>query len=623
MNNKNLQLLKKMLVFCHDAMASIIAWFFAYQLRFNFNVPGEQFTGFLQSLPYIVIIQILAFYFFDLYRGVWRFASLVDLKRIIFSVSISLVIFSVICLIIRPLFFVPRSVIIIDLLLLILIMGGSRFLYRLLKEHYIYMPFRLHGEPVIIIGSGQQAISLAKDLLLSPKWSVIGMVSDDKTLHGREISGFKILGGIGDLSKIQTQFNFSKAIFADNTLSVDYKRSILRDLEDFNMEIFTSPTADDLVSGRLSISQIRPIEVEDLLGRDVVKLDTTGMLNLIANQVILVTGAGGSIGSELCRQIVKFNPKIVICFDISEAALHQLEQELNSLSVNINVIYLVGDVKNKKRVDNILSIYRPALVFHAAAYKHVPLMEDHNVIEALNNNVLGTYVLAKACQEAQVNKFVFISTDKAVNPTNVMGASKRMAEMICQGLQEKKGTKFLTVRFGNVLGSSGSVIPKFRDQIKAGGPITVTHPDVTRYFMSIPEASQLVMQAGLVGIGGEIFVLEMGTPIKIFDLAKDMIRLSGLQKDEIKIEFIGLRPGEKLYEELLADNEHTLPTSHDKLRIAQARNFNSSLLPQLINWINTIENYDEDRIKEELVSWVSEYSRTPRQDESKFKKSQL
>jgi FlaA1/EpsC-like NDP-sugar epimerase len=336
------------------------------------------------------------------------------------------------------------------------------------------------------------------------------------------------------------------------------------------------------------------------------------MLNLIGNQVILVTGAGGSIGSELCRQIVKFNPKIVMCFDISEAALHQLEQDLDISSANINLIYLVGDVKNKKRIDNILSIYKPSLVFHAAAYKHVPLMEDHNVIEAFNNNVLGTYVLAKACQEAHVNKFIFISTDKAVNPTNVMGASKRMAEMICQGLQEKKGTKFLTVRFGNVLGSSGSVIPKFRDQIKAGGPITVTHPDVTRYFMSIPEASQLVMQAGLIGMGGEIFVLEMGEPIKIVDLAKDMIRLSGLQKDEIKIEFIGLRPGEKLYEELLADSEHTLPTPYDKLRIAQARNFNSNLLAQLISWINTIENYDEDRIKEELVSWVSDYSPTPR-----------
>jgi FlaA1/EpsC-like NDP-sugar epimerase len=230
----------------------------------------------------------------------------------------------------------------------------------------------------------------------------------------------------------------------------------------------------------------------------------------------------------------------------------------------------------------------------------------------LNNNVFGTYVLAKACQEAQVDKFVFISTDKAVNPTNVMGASKRMAEMICQGLQEKKGTKFLTVRFGNVLGSSGSVIPRFRDQIKSGGPITVTHPDVTRYFMSIPEASQLVMQAGLVGMGGEIFVLEMGEPIKIVDLANDMIRLSGLQKDEIKIEFTGLRPGEKLYEELLADNEHTLPTPYDKLRIAKARNFNSSLLPQIISWINTIEDYDESRIKEELVSWVSDYSPTPR-----------
>jgi FlaA1/EpsC-like NDP-sugar epimerase len=347
------------------------------------------------------------------------------------------------------------------------------------------------------------------------------------------------------------------------------------------------------------------VDVEDLLGRDAVDLDNSGLQGLIQGHAVLVSGAGGSIGSELCRQIVKFKPSTLICLDISEFALYQLEQELAGTSTQL--VYVVGDVKNAARLDQLLAKHQPKVVFHAAAYKHVPLMENENVSEAFNNNVLGTYTLAKACKAANVDKFVLVSTDKAVNPTNVMGATKRLAEMVCQGLQEAKGTRFVMVRFGNVLGSSGSVIPKFREQIKAGGPITVTHPEITRYFMSIPEAAQLVMQAGLMGAGGEIFVLDMGEPVRIVDLARDMIKLSGLQEDEIAIEFSGLRPGEKLYEELLADDEHTLPTPHEKLRIASARAVDAAWVDALLQWVSTTLAKDEALVKQELKLWVEEY----------------
>jgi FlaA1/EpsC-like NDP-sugar epimerase len=363
------------------------------------------------------------------------------------------------------------------------------------------------------------------------------------------------------------------------------------------------------MSGKVSISQIRKVEVEDLLGRETVSLDTQGLQSLIEHQTMMVSGAGGSIGSELCRQVLKYKPTKLVCFDVSEYALYQLEQELIRDYKEIELIFVTGDVKNEQRVKHILAIYQPKVVFHAAAYKHVPLMETHNVAEALANNVHGTYTIANASMQAGIEKFVLISTDKAVNPTNVMGASKRLAEMVCQSLQmdNKSKTNFVIVRFGNVLGSSGSVIPKFREQIASGGPVTVTHPEITRFFMSIPEAAQLVMQAGLMGKSGEIFVLDMGEPVKIAELAKDMIRLSGFSEDEIKISYTGLRPGEKLYEELLADDELTQPTPHPKLRIAIARKADSLWVKKLLKWIESCQLADEETIKKQLVFWVEEY----------------
>jgi FlaA1/EpsC-like NDP-sugar epimerase len=368
------------------------------------------------------------------------------------------------------------------------------------------------------------------------------------------------------------------------------------------------PPIDDYISSKKESFNIRNINIEDLLGRDVVNLDVSGVDNLILNKTVMVSGAGGSIGSELCRQILKFKPSLLICFDSSEHSLYALEQSVILNTKKTKILYLIGDAKNDIKLHDLFSSYKPNLVFHAAAYKHVPLMERQNVKEAINNNVLGTYSLGKACIKFGAEKFILISTDKAVNSTNVMGASKRLAEMVCHKLQGKTGTKFSIVRFGNVLGSSGSVIPKFREQIAKGGPITVTHPEISRYFMSIPEACQLILQASVLSDKGkETFILDMGEQIKILSLAKKMILLSGLSENEIHIKFSGLRPGEKLFEELVANNEKCKPTKHQKIQLIESINSNNKNIDQLISWIKTIQKLNETTIKKELINWVVDY----------------
>lgn len=594
------------LALAHDIVAAAVAWYGAYLLRFNFELPFEHSNVMLQTLWVALPLQAIAFVSFGLYRGTWRFASVLDLKRILLTVSVSAVVLVAVLFMLSTSFRVPRSVLILDPILLLLMMGGSRFVYRAIKEHQLYGAHLRRGEPVVIFGAGAAAMSLVKDLSQSDDWRVVALLDDDATMHGREIQGVKVQGGIASLPKVASRFGVRHVIIAMPSANHKERRKALELANQLGVEVLTVPSIDDLMTGRLSISQIRRVDVEDLLGRDAVDLDNSGLQSLIQGHAVLVSGAGGSIGSELCRQIVKFKPSALICLDMSEFALYQLEQALAGKSTRL--VYVVGDVKNATRLNQLLAKHQPKVVFHAAAYKHVPLMENDNVSEAFNNNVLGTYTLAQACKQANVDKFVLISTDKAVNPTNVMGATKRLAEMVCQGLQEEQGTRFVMVRFGNVLGSSGSVIPKFREQIKSGGPITVTHPEITRYFMSIPEAAQLVMQAGLMGSGGEIFVLDMGEPVRIVDLAKDMIKLSGLQEDEIAIEFSGLRPGEKLYEELLADDEHTLPTPHEKLRIASARNADIAWVEAMLSWVSTTLHKDEALVKQELKTWVEEYT---------------
>jgi FlaA1/EpsC-like NDP-sugar epimerase len=601
------------LALLHDIASAVIAWFSAYLLRFNFAIPEEFISSMLQSLSWVVSLQAFIFIVFGLYRGVWRFASVSDLKRIFLAIASASALITAALFMLQTDIVIPRSVIILDPLLLILMMGGSRFVYRAWKEHQLYGITLRQGNPVIVLGAGEAAVALVKDLARSPQWQVVGLLDDDSSMLGREVFGVKVKGKINDLATVSKRLNVVHVIVAMPSAHHQKRRQAIELANQLGLEVLTVPAIDDLISGKVSVSQIRKVDVEDLLGRDAVKLDCSGLQKLIDHQTVMVSGAGGSIGSELCRQIVKFNPQILICLDISEFSLYQLEQELSAQKLPTKLVYVTTDVKNKVRVANLLAEYKPSVVFHAAAYKHVPMMETGNVWEALSNNVIGTHTLAQACKEAGVVKFVLISTDKAVNPTNVMGASKRLAEMVCQGLQDNlaeiaTGTRFVIVRFGNVLGSSGSVIPKFREQIARGGPVTITHPEITRYFMSIPEAAQLVMQAGLMGKGGEIFVLDMGEPVKIASLAADMIRLSGLQPDEIKIEYVGLRPGEKLYEELLADDEHTMPTPHEKLRIAQARRSDADWVKKMLGWIESSTNADENLLKAELAVWVEEYS---------------
>jgi len=591
----------------HDAVAAALAWSFAYLLRFNFELPPEFAAELKQTVFWVVALQLFIFWRFHLYRGIWRYASTTDLRRIFMAIMLSAGVVPLMFVMLRLDLVIPRSVLVINPLLLILMMGGSRFAYRLWKEQGLYGDFNLRGEPVLVLGAGDAAASLAKDLVKNGDWRLVGFLDDDIDKHGLTLNGVRVLGALDRLPEWADQLGVSQVIIAMPSSSHQQRKRAIQLCNQANLKALTVPSFDDLISGKVAVSQLRAIELDDLLGRDPVVLDDAGLHALLSGKAAMVTGAGGSIGSEMCRQIARFTPEKLVLFELNEFALYSIEQELKQTFPSLKFVCLVGDVRDAARLDEVLQQHQPNVLFHAAAYKHVPLMEQHNAWQAIRNNVLGTWTVARAAQQHGVNKFVMISTDKAVNPTNVMGASKRLAEMVCQALQPSGDTRFVMVRFGNVLGSTGSVIPKFRSQIAHGGPITVTHPDITRYFMSIPEAAQLVLQAGLMGQGGEIFVLDMGEPVKIVDLAKDLIRLSGFTEDEIKIEFTGLRPGEKLYEELLADSEHTLPTPHPKLRIAQARQADAAWLPKLLNWVAATTMAD-DAVRHALAQWVPEYS---------------
>ena len=601
--------IRNSLVLSHDILAVIFSWFFSYLLRFNFIIPTEHFDFMLSNLLLVVLIHVTFFITLRVFLASWRFSSLNDLIKISFSILLSGTVLTVFFLIYYDLIGIPRSILILNPILLVLFMGGSRLLYRALNENIFFgLKNRNNAKNVVVLGSGNEAISFIKNLKINSDWNVIGLFGNDETLSGREVVGIKMLGRVDNLSDIHKKKNIDAAIIVMPKAEYKDRRAALMLANSLGIEVLTIPGIDDLMSGRINISQVRRVDVEDLLGRQKIKLNNSGLNVLLNKKVVLVSGAGGSIGAELCRQLIKFKPKTIVCLDISEYALYSLEQSFINKKIKTKLIYVVADVKNEERVSKIIKRFSPESVFHAAAYKHVPLMEKENVSEALLNNALGTYILAEICQKLRVEKFVLISTDKAINPTNVMGASKRLAEILCNQLQNKNGTQFVTVRFGNVLGSSGSVIPLFKEQIEKGGPITVTDPEITRYFMAIPEAAQLVLQASLIGEGGDIFVLEMGEPIKILDLAKDMINLSGLQEGEIDIKFTGLRQGEKLYEELLADDEKTKPTSHTKIRIANTTNQDEKIsIVNLIEWLKSTKDLNEKLIKKDLTGWVKEY----------------
>ena len=602
--------LRTISVIFFDLAAVCIAWSGAYLLRFNLE-PGTlwNYAGkdlFWPLIP-LLICQLIATRLAGLYRGMWSFASLPDMRRVLKAVTLSALTLLCIAYFLRTSWRIPRSVVVLYPILLLIIMAGGRVLWRMFKEKQL-LPHRNQGIPIIVIGAGTAGMMLVRELSRSEDWNVVALVDDDPHKQGLELQGCRVEGGISNLPEVMKKHEARHVILAMPSAEPPALQRATKIASKAGASLFTVPGLTELMSGRVAINVMRPVKIEDLLGRKSVEIDTEHVHKMLSGKRLLVTGAGGSIGSELCKQLSRFSPASIILIENSEFALYMIDSWFKEHRPEINIVSLTGDVKDSIRMRQVFELYKPEVIFHAAAYKHVPLMEVNNAWQALKNNVLGTYTVAGEALRIGAERFVLISTDKAVNPTNVMGTTKRLAEMICQAMQsQSQRTDFQIVRLGNVLGSTGSVIPRFRQQIAAGGPVTVTHPNVTRYFMSIPEAAQLVLQAAAMGNGGEVFVLDMGSPVRILDLAKNMIRLAGYTEEEIKITFTGLRPGEKMYEELLADAEETIETPHPKLRIAKARHSPEGLLEAVEKWEQIQQPLSDREVRTVLKQWVIEY----------------
>jgi FlaA1/EpsC-like NDP-sugar epimerase len=596
------------LVLLFDLAAVVAAWLLAFALRFNLDVPQEYAIAALRSLGWVLPIYGAVFLLSGLYRGSWRFASLPDLLRIAKAVLLSATAVAFVAYLLQLALPLPRSVLLLAPLLTLLAMGGARAPYRSWREQQGRSGVESRGKPVLVLGAGRSGATLVRELQNSAEWRVVGLLDDDATLRGREVLGKPVLGSFDDLAAVAARFQVHHAIIAlPQSTAAERQRAANLCLR-AGVKGMTVPPLADVIDGRVTLSHVRQINVEDLLGREPVWIDTKNVGELLQGRCVLVTGAGGSIGSELCRQIARFAPTRIVFVEQSEYALYRLQEEFCEAFPEIDTLPLIGDVKDRERVDQILRDVRPTVVFHAAAYKHVPLMEQGNAWQAVLNNVIGTHVVASAAIRHGVRKFVLVSTDKAVNPTSVMGATKRFAEMVCQALQSTStATAMIVVRFGNVLGSAGSVIPKFQEQVARGGPVTVTHKDITRYFMSIPEAAQLVLQAASMGGTGQIFVLEMGEPIRIADLARDIIRLSGFNDEQVKIEYTGLRPGEKLFEEVMDRRERLLDTPHPNLRVALARGVALELAMAAVTQLNATPAESDEGTRAVMRRWVPEY----------------
>ena len=601
-------------VFLFDLLAVVLAWLGAFGLWSDFSLPADYWPLIGGTLAVLIPLQAVVFRLSGLYLGIWFFSSLPDLRRILQAASISTVLGALVAFL-APAPGIPRSVAILYPILLVLLMGGGRAAYRMWKEHLLYNTLSSGRKPVLILGAGRSGAGLVQELARSHEWRVLGFLDDDPAKQHRELLGQRVFGPLSELGYWTKALKVNHVILAMPSVSDEVRQRVSSLCVRAGVTAYTVPSTEQLLLKRDRVDHVRPVDLEDLLGRSPVRIDTPEVRELLCERVVMVTGAGGSIGSELCRQIARQQPAQLVLFENNEFALYELVEELTEHFPEVALVPLAGDVKDGLWLGEVMRRHTPSVVFHAAAYKHVPLMEEHNTWQAVRNNVYGTYVVALAAQRAKVPKFVLVSTDKAVNPTNVMGATKRLAEMVCQALEGGGGaTHFEMARFGNVLGSTGSVIPKFRAQIARGGPVTVTHPEITRYFMSIPESSQLVLEAAAMGKGGEIFVLDMGEPVRIADLARDMIRLSGRGEDEIKIVYTGLRPGEKLYEELLSDDEHTRPTHHPKLRIAKARMVPAGWLDELLEWLKAPAPKSDAEVRRDLRRWVPEYQPSVRPD---------
>lgn len=616
--------------FLYDLTISMITYWMALYLRFDgsFDVPESYKLAFIIS----TFSLVLSYFANGLYKGVWRFSSTHDLAKVIKACLIGIGASVVISFFVFRNTEVPRSLYIIHFLLLVVGLGGGRFTYRFLKDRMLMRNVLKYGnvdvKRVLIIGAGRAGEKLLRDIHATPdlKLVVAGFVDDDKSKRNSSIHNVKIHYGCESIPRLVKELNIQKIFVATPSADSAEIKRIYSFCEHTGCEIKVLPKMDQLLSSQVEISLLRNLKIEDLLGREQVKLDTDHLMAMIENRVILVTGAGGSIGSELCMQIAKFNPKLIVMADYCELFMYELELKFKEAYPNVTYFPKILDVRNAAKVEETFREFKPEIVFHAAAYKHVPMME-YNPLEAIETNVHGTKVVANMALKYEARKFIMISTDKAVNPTNVMGASKRIAEMVITDISNfakanGNPTKFMSVRFGNVLGSNGSVIPLFRRQIEERKDITVTHPDIIRYFMSIPEACQLVLQAGSMGAGGEIFVLDMGEPVKIVDLAREMIRLAGfVEGRDINIVFSGLRPGEKLYEELFSDKEAYELTMHGKIRKAKFRDLETSFdnnLEKLLS-LKSVEPASVVYMIKELVPEFTHFRLVKQSDDDKDK----
>lgn len=592
----------------HDMLVIPIAWLGAYWLRYNLEaIPDVFLQSAVFALPVVITVQAVTNIFVGVHRGEWRFVSLPDLSLIAKSVLIgTIAIAFTLFLVAERLNYVPRSVFILYVLILAALMCGSRLFYRLIKERHFTTK---SGRKVVILGAGTAAEQLIRDLRRNHpnRYNIVAFLDDDPTKIGRQIHRVPIVASPDVLESLVHRWDIDLVLIAVPSANDEQMRRLVSLSEKSGVEFKTLPGAHELLSGKVQIGDMREVRIDDLLGRDPVKLDWHRIQHSLRDKTVLVTGAGGSIGSELSRQLASVCSSHLVLFDQSEYNLYRIHEEMRELFPDVKITPVLGDVCDAAAAKHVFYTFKPAAVFHAAAYKHVPLLEGQ-VREAIKNNALGTQIIADLAHETGTEKFVLISTDKAVNPSSLMGACKRVAEIYCQQLASNSKTSFITVRFGNVLGSAGSVVPKFQKQIKLGGPITVTHPEMTRYFMTITEAAQLILEASAMGEDGRIYVLDMGQPVLISDLAEQLVRLSGKEPgSDIEIVYTGLRPGEKLHEELFHTDENLRDTDYEKIQLAATRTVDPELVAKVFNDIeNKLNNYDSS-LSDCIQTLVPEY----------------
>ena len=597
---------RKYAIILHDILVTAVAWQGAWWLRFNLEFPYENWPLSLYVLPLVLLIQTAVFVRFGLYKGLWRFSSLPALWDIMRAALTGILAITLALFLWNRLVGIPRSVLLLYPVLLVFLLGGPRLIYRVWQDHALSTGWSGRRQRVLIAGAGAAAEMLIRDMLRAGGLQPVAIVDDNPRLHGAEIRGLEVSGAIADIPRLSARLGVDMIIIAIPSAANTEMQAIVEICEQTGREIRTLPGIQDMIAGKVSVNALREVRIDDLLGRERVRLDLAAIHAGLDKQCILVTGGGGSIGSELCRQIAALSPARLIVIDHSEYNLYRIEQALAGFECKTE--FLLNNICDEAATDRILARCRPQIIFHAAAYKHVPVLE-RQPYQAIRNNILGTRNVAIAAGRHEARKFVLISTDKAVNPANVLGASKRVAELYTEIQNGKFNTRYMTVRFGNVLDSEGSVVPLFREQIKAGGPVTVTHPDITRYFMTITEASQLIMQACVMGKGGEIFVLDMGEPVKIRFLAEQMIRLSGrLPGEDIQIDYTGLRAGEKLREELFYTSENSESTPHKKILIAKHPALDHDAISKQVDSLIEISASARDEVLTARLGELAPYS---------------